>query len=93
MEQDDVIEVYQEQTGGANANESLIAEDTSPATQETEDKKKTPPCRNVFSEYLNKIFRFRGGYKKYSAIKSRESEMVSYCTKEDDVVRLAPLSL
>merc|ERR1711931_338908 len=86
MEQDDVIEVYQEQTGGDDTG------DQETQILEPQEKKKSP-CRSFVTEYLNKLFRFRGGYKKYSAEKTRDSEHVSYCTKDDDVVRLAPLSL
>merc|ERR1712111_218483 len=86
MEQDDVIEVYQEQTGGDDTG------DQETQILEPQEKKKSP-CRLFVTEYLNKLFRFRGGYKKYSAEKTRDSEHVSYCTKDDDVVRLAPLSL
>merc|ERR1712168_1132313 len=88
MEQDDVIEVYQEQTGGADDDTG----DQKSQILEPQEKKKSP-CRSFVTEYLNKLFRFRGGYKKYSAEKTRDSEHVSYCTKDDDVVRLAPLSL
>merc|ERR1712098_211872 len=62
MEQDDVIEVYQEQTGGDDTG------DQETQILEPQDKK-------------------------YSAEKTLESEHVSYCTKDEDVVRLAPLSL
>merc|ERR1711931_370686 len=86
MEQDDVIEVYQEQTGGDDTG------DQETQILEPQEKKKSL-CRSFVTEYLNKLFRFRGGYKKYSAEKTRDSEHVSYCAKDDDVVRLAPLSL
>merc|ERR1712002_1009882 len=86
MEQADVIEVYQEQTGGDDTG------DQETQILEPQEKKKSS-CRSFVTEYLNKLFRFRGGYKKYSAENTRDSEHVSYCTKDDDVVRLAPLSL
>merc|ERR1711951_55126 len=94
MEQDDVIEVYQEQTGGDDTGRdgNRISGDQDTQILEPQEKKKSP-CRSLVTEYLNKLFRFRGGYKKYSAEKTLESEHVSYCTKDEDVVRLAPLSL
>merc|ERR1712112_640831 len=87
MEQDDVIEVYQEQTGGGD-------DDKVPDSSSAAAEKKTKFCRtNLITEYLNRMFKFRGGYKKYSGSPERDNEVVSYCTKDDDVVRLAPLSL
>ena len=72
MEQDDVIEVYQEQTGGDNDNEDdstplspsdhdseVFTEQASSAVKPRKEPKKES-CRNVLSEVVNKIFRLRG---------------------------------
>merc|ERR1712080_201965 len=75
MEQDDVIEVYQEQTGGGD-------DDKVPDSSIEVTEKKSKSCRsNVITEYLNRLFRFRGGYKKYSGSPDQDNETVSYCTK------------
>ena len=70
MEQDDVIEVYQEQTGGDNDNEddstplSPSDHDSEVFTEQASSALKKEPkkesCRNVLSEVVNKIFRLRG---------------------------------
>ena len=93
MEQDDVIEVYQEQTGGAG-------EDPDYQPLESGDKKKGGQTGNksqtigAVTEYLNKMFKF-SGFKKLNRNRedAGDKDVVSYSTKDDDVVRLAPLSL
>ena len=92
MEQDDVIEVYQEQTGGAG-------EDPDYQPLESGDKKKRSAQTGskyigAVTEYLNKMFKF-SGFKKLNRNRedAGDKDVVSYSTKDDDVVRLAPLSL
>ena len=93
MEQDDVIEVYQEQTGGAG-------EDPDYQPLESGDKKKGGQTGSksqtigAVTEYLNKMFKF-SGFKKLNRNRedAGDKDVVSYSTKDDDVVRLAPLSL
>ena len=93
MEQDDVIEVYQEQTGGAG-------EDPDYQPLESGDKKKRSAAQTgsksigAVTEYLNKMFKFSGFKKlKRNSEDAGDKDVVSYSTKDDDVVRLAPLSL
>ena len=94
IDHDDVIEVFTEQTGGAGAE--LLSDDDETVNVRLKPKieVKKEPCRNMISEVVNRIFRLKG-YKKFStsSSKSMETELVSYCTKDDDVVKLAPLGL
>ena len=89
MEQDDVIEVYQEQTGGAGDDPEYRPLDTAGDKKiGTSSKSQT---LGTVTEHLNKMFKFRG-FKKLNSDDS-DKNVVSYSTKDDDVVRLAPLSL
>merc|ERR1712137_1292752 len=93
MEQDDVIEVYQEQTGGAGDEPDYQPLESADQKMGTKTRTKSQTIGTV-SEYINKMFKF-SGFKKLN--KNREDtgdkDVVSYSTKDDDVVRLAPLSL
>ena len=98
MEQDDVIEVYQEQTGGGGGSETSqeggdtinIRPQTSSSGQQSRD---SGPGSQV-SGYLSKLFRL-GTFHKNNV--EMDTQLVSYTKsnskKDDDVVRLAPLSL
>ena len=85
MEQDDVIEVYQEQTGG-NGDEPPKSGDQKTSSQFGSNSK----TMSTVTGYLNKVFKFR---EKSNREDSGDKDVVSYSTKDDDVVRLAPLSL
>merc|ERR1711933_176233 len=73
-----------------NRREALESGDQKTGTK-TRTKSQTI---GTVSEYINKMFKF-SGFKKLN--KNREDtgdkDVVSYSTKDDDVVRLAPLSL
>ena len=85
MEQDDVIEVYQEQTGGTG-DEPPKSSDQKTSSQFGSNSK----SMSKVTGYLNKVFKF---HEKPNREDSGDKNVVSYSTKDDDVVRLAPLSL
>merc|ERR1712025_92567 len=85
MEQDDVIEVYQEQTGG-NGDEPPKSGDQKTSSQFGSNSK----TMRTVTGYLNKVFKF---HEKPNREDSGDKNVVRYSTKDDDVVRLAPLSL
>ena len=87
MEQDDVIEVYQEQTGGAGDEPPTSSDQKTGSQAGIGSKSKT---LSTVTGYLNKVFKFR---EKPNREDSGDKNVVSYSTKDDDVVRLAPLSL
>jgi small ubiquitin-related modifier len=97
MEQDDVIEVYQEQTGGADD----IQEDKPNITDDIQEDKpnitETPLAETsssrfgFLSDYLAKFFGGNIGSDNSSSNNLPNSS--SSCNKQDDVLRLAPLSL
>ena len=98
MEQDDVIEVYQEQTGGGGVSDTSqeggdrinIRPQTSSSGQQSRDS----GAGSQVSGYLSKLFRL-GTFHKNNV--EMDTQLVSYTKsnskKDDDVVRLAPLSL
>ena len=88
MEQDDVIEVYQEQTGGGPDQQD-------PACLEEENKYLLCSSNNSskqhgsqISSYVNRIFRFRPlGYKE-------QKNEIDFCSsKTEDIIKLAPLNM
>ena len=88
MEQDDVIEVYQEQTGGGPDQQE-------PAGVEEENKYLLCSSNNSskqhgsqISSYVNRIFRLRPlGYKE-------QKDEIDFCSsKTEDIIKLAPLNM
>ena len=88
MEQDDVIEVYQEQTGGGPDQQD-------PAAVEQENKYLLCSSNNPskqhgsqISSYVNRIFRLRPlGYKE-------QKDEIDFCSsKTEDIIKLAPLNM
>ena len=88
MEQDDVIEVYQEQTGGGPDQQD-------PAGVEEENKYLLCSSNNSskqhgsqISSYVNRIFRLRPlGYKE-------QKDEIDFCSsKTEDIIKLAPLNM
>ena len=88
MEQDDVIEVYQEQTGGGPDQQD-------PAGVEEENKYLLCSSNNSskqhgsqISSYVNRIFRLRPlGYKE-------QKNEIDFCSsKTEDIIKLAPLNM
>ena len=88
MEQDDVIEVYQEQTGGGPDQQD-------PAGVEEENKylwcssnNSSKQHSSQISSYVNRIFRLRPlGYKE-------QKDEIDFCSsKTEDIIKLAPLNM
>ena len=97
MEQDDVIEVYQEQTGGGGVSDTSQEGgdriNIRPQTSSSQQSRESGAGSQV-SGYLSKLFRL-GTFHKNNV--EMDTQLVSYTKsnskKDDDVVRLAPLSL
>ena len=97
MEQDDVIEVYQEQTGGG---ESDVQEETNQTKVKegcTTSPRQTSNNRSCLPAYLAQYFGIKTEDEKSSSSSSSSSGMTNSstsCNTQDDIVlRLAPLSL
>jgi small ubiquitin-related modifier len=91
MEQDDVIEVYQEQTGGA---ENDLEEEENPSKPNKTDSQPSPPlCRGLgcLPEYLAKFF--GDNRQNEESTNSTRTNSSNSCDTQDDILRLAPLSL
>eukprot|EP00092_Neocalanus_flemingeri_P024528 GFUD01026602.1.p1 GENE.GFUD01026602.1~~GFUD01026602.1.p1 ORF type:complete len:161 (-),score=51.23 GFUD01026602.1:122-604(-) len=93
MEQDDVIEVYQEQTGGAD---NTIEEEDNSAHKLNKDTHSQPSktCKQLgcLPDYIAKFFTDNIDSSNSISSSSNTSDGNS-CTKQDDILRLAPLGL
>ena len=92
MKQDDVIGVYQEQTGGADDD---MEEENKAKPNKTDTPLDQLSCSRFgcLPDYLAKFF---GGNLENDESISRSNTMTdsgNTCNKQDDILRLAPLSL
>eukprot|EP00091_Calanus_sinicus_P020181 TRINITY_DN5384_c0_g1_i1.p1 TRINITY_DN5384_c0_g1~~TRINITY_DN5384_c0_g1_i1.p1 ORF type:complete len:188 (+),score=73.21 TRINITY_DN5384_c0_g1_i1:82-564(+) len=93
MEQDDVIEVYQEQTGGAD--DDLQEDDGQAKPNKTANPlMETSSSRFGFlSNYLTKFFGVSIASDNSDNCSNNMTNSSNSCNTQDDVLRLAPLSL
>ena len=94
MEQDDVIEVYQEQTGGGGG------EDSYQGTSKEENNYNmfcggNSSCKSntgQISSFINKVFMPRPG--SWNDQRTEQRTEIDFCSiKTEDIIKLAPLNL
>ena len=94
MEQDDVIEVYQEQTGGAD--NTTEKEDSPKHNHKTDTQSSKTISRQLgcLPDYVAKFFTDNIDNSNSTCSSSNNSRSgSSICTKQDDILKLAPLGL
>merc|ERR1712042_258697 len=84
MEQDDVIEVYQEQTGG-------MSDDVKDGENVFNDKSEAKEKFSYLRECISKVFSGKSGNEVVNNFE--QNDHIQSKKKDDEIIRLAPLSL